>query len=219
MKQRITKAETTTRKRPRRAAQSSRPLLTRMRRRQNWLRAIAVIVATAFLNLYLQPLALATQLPAPPAPQEPGDSEKLARTIDTIENRLEKLEDKLSKNEDATDDRDAITTLRQDLDTLDTQALADFAAIEQHIKDKNLPAVILERHTQAVNTYKQEMQTLKANLDALNSAPDNDTRRLKARAAKEHIKAKQKHRTHTPIDPNNLPFRVPDGKVREPKRT
>lgn len=96
------------------------PLLTHLRRRQLFLRATALVVAAAFLNLYLQPLALAANLPDSPETQTPS------APIETIETRLGALEAKLEKGEDASAEKQALQSLRQELDALDAQAIADF---------------------------------------------------------------------------------------------
>ncbi len=194
-----------------------------LRRRQRFLKTVACFVTVAFLGLTLQPLALAANLPAKPnatETQPPSNEEKLSKHIETIEARLEQLEVKLDKKQDSAKEQAEIKILRPELDALDQQAIIDFDKIEQHLKDKKLPAVILNRHAEAVKTYQTEMATLKANLDDVDKAKDDTERMTKAQKAKEHLKAKQRKKTHTPVDPNNLPFRVPDAKkTRKPAET
>ncbi|WP_169923962.1 transglutaminase domain-containing protein [Sulfurifustis variabilis] len=184
-------------------------MLTNLRRRHFFLRATALAVAFAFLNLYLQPLALAANLPDSPetqTPREPTNEEKLSKNLETIEARLGTLEAKLARGEDASAEKQALQAARQELDALDTQALADFAAIEARLKEKNLPEVILNRHYEAVNQYKQEMAVLKANLDELDAEPTDEGKKPKAQKAREHLKAKQKKRgPKTRFDPNDMP--------------
>jgi len=64
-------------------------------------------------------------------------------------------------------------------------------AIEQHIKDKNLPAIIMQRHREAVATYETEMAAVKANLDAINQATDDTDRNIRILKARDHLGAKQ----------------------------
>ncbi len=193
----------------------SQPATAGLRRCRWFLKTTAVFVAVAFLGLTLQPLALAARLPskaAPVAKTERSNEEKLAKHLDTIEERLEKFERKLDRREDASREKQELKTLRQDLEAMDEQAIKNFEAIEKQLKDKDLPKVILDRHEEAVRTYRREMQVLKDNLDDLDKAKDDDERRVKTQKAKEHLKAKQKKKPHTPLDPNNLPFRTHDGK-------
>jgi len=185
------------------------PVTHVLRRQHGFMKSIAAVVLVAFVSLYLQPLAVAAQLPpaAPAAKPAPASNEeKLARTLESIEDRLGKFEDRLARKEDATREKDELKRLRQNLDDLDRQALADFEKIGKHLKDKNLPKVILDRHAEAVATYKAEMEALKANVDDIETAPKDEDRKLKAKKAKEHLKAKQKKRApKTRFDPNDLP--------------
>ncbi|MBI5783111.1 MAG: hypothetical protein HZA69_05175 [Gammaproteobacteria bacterium] len=186
----------------------SRPATSGLRRHRWFLKTTAVFVTVAFLGLTLQPLAIAARLPskaAPAAKTERSNEEKLAKHLDTIEERLEKLERKLDRREDASREKQELKTLRQDLEAMDEQAIKDFDAIEKQLKDKNLPKVILDRHEEAVRNYRREMQILKDNLDDLDKARDDDERRVKTQKAKEHLKAKQKKKAREKFDPNDLP--------------
>lgn len=213
-------------KAPRRRAPANRgdvrPLLTCMRRRQRWLRAIAVIVAAAFLNLYLQPVAVATQLPPRPAsqaPKAPSHAEKLSHTLEALQTRLEHFMTRLDQGDTMAHQKPALRTLRRELDAEDQQAMADFDAIEHHLKEKKLPQVILERHYEAVRTYRREMQALKANLRGLDDVKGEGEWHARLKQVMEHLKAKRKERVRIPVDPNKLPFRLPSGKARQPKQT
>lgn len=181
-----------------------------LRHRSGVLKTTATLVLVAFLSLTLQPLAIAVQLPDTTTPAKPqSNEEKLAKTLETLEARLEQLETKLTKKQDARQEKDDLKRLRLTLDDLDRQAITDFDKIGKHLKDKNLPQVIHDRHTQAVNIYKTEMATLKANVDEIDRAPRDADKQLKAKKAKEHLKTTQKKRgPKTKFDPNNLPTRA-----------
>ncbi len=179
-----------------------------LRHGSGFLKTTAVVVIVAFLSLTLQPLAIAVQLPdtAAATARPQSNEEKLAKTLETLEERLEKLETKLTKKLDTRQEKDDLKRLRLSLDDLDRQAIADFDKIGKHLKDKSLPKVILDRHVQAVNTYKTEMATLKTNLDDVEKAPRDEDKQLKAKKAKEHLKTTQKKRgPKTKFDPNDLP--------------
>ncbi len=187
------------------------PVLRSLRHQSGFLKSIATLVLVAFVSLCLQPLALAANLPASPkapTPRATTNDENLAKTLEEVEDRLDKFEHKLSRKEDATKDKDELKRLRQNLDALDQQAIADFDKIGRHLKDKNLPKVILDRHTQAVTTYKTEMATLKANVDDIEQAPRDEDKKLKAGKAKAHLKDKNKQRTRPKFDPHNLPTKA-----------
>jgi len=180
-----------------------------LRRAPVFLKATAVTLVFAFLGLTLQPLAIAANLPdrktftTPP----PSDSEKLSQHLERIETHLEKLHSKLLKRADASKEAAELKTHRSELETLDQKAIEDFDRIEKHLKEKHLPPVILQRHAEAVKHYRSEMAALKGNLDGIDSARDDNDRRLKTQKAKDHLKEKQKKRTQQKFDPNNLPNR------------
>jgi hypothetical protein len=189
----------------------SLPVTHVLRRQHGFMKSIAAVVLVAFVSLYLQPLAIAAQLPpavpvGKPAPV--SNEERLARTLEAIEDRLGQLENRLARKEDATSDKDELKRLRKDLDEFDRHALADFEKIGKHLKDKNLPKVILDRHAEAVATYTAEIKTVKANLDNVEKAPKDEDRKLATQKAKEHLKATQKKRgPKTKFDPNDLPHK------------
>lgn len=183
------------------------PTLGQLRRARLFLKTTAVLVTVAFLGLYLEPLALAAQLPArttTPVPA-PSDNERLAQTIDTIQDKLGKLEAKSSRHESVAKETNDLKVLRTELEGLDQKNLQDFDAVERHIKDKKLPQVILDRQTKAVQSYKNEMAMLKANLDDLDKAKDDTERKNKAKKAREHLSLKNTKRARPKFDPNDLP--------------
>lgn len=136
-----------------------------------------------------------------------------------IETQLIKLHTKLTKAEDTRLEEDDLTRLRKHLEHLDTRARQTFDHIAQHLKDKGVSAEILHRHQAMVTTYEVELAMLRRNLDALAASSTDAVRRHQATQALRHLQGKQQRRTTRRFDPNNLPFRIPDGKVRKPKET
>ena len=102
---------------------------------------------------------------------------------------------------------------------LDTQARQQFAQMAQHLTERGLPAVLHQRHRLAVATYEAAVTTLRQQLDDLAVAPTSQARRDTAAQAVQHLRATQPPRAKRAFDPNRLPFRTPDGKVRPPKET
>ncbi len=188
-----------------------RPVTKYLRQARGFSKAVTVVVLAAFLSLTLQPLVLAANLPvAPKAPAKAtttatDPSAQLAQTLEALEAALEALEARLTQRQDAAPQKAEVKALEIALERLDQQAQQEFEAIEQRLKANNLPPVIFQRHQEAVQTYQTEMQTLKQNLNALESALDDDDRTLKAKKAKDHLKEKQKKRRQQPFDPNDLP--------------
>ncbi len=199
-------------------------VLGRHLRLHRWVfKTITTIVLVTFVTLNLQPLGVAlAQTPDPtPAPNTPqSDEAKLAKTILNIERKLEKIEDKLARNEDTNSDLGELQILKAELNVLDQKALDGFAAVEQHLIDKNLPDVIKQRHTAAVAQYAQEMATLKANLADVEAATTAEDKKTKAKKAKDHLKTKKHKRSQQPFDPDqpsSFLMKKKDGNV--PKTT
>lgn len=186
--------------------------VTETLRKRPILKTVSTVVLVTFLSLTLQPLAVAAQTPSKTAPvQRPanGNSEILARTLTGIEASLARLEARLRKKEDASKEKTELKALRQNLEGLNSQALADFDAIGKHLKDKNISSVILARHAAAVHTYTTEMTTLRGNLDSLEQDTDDSRMAAKATKTREHLKATRAKRTpRAKLDPNNLPTRT-----------
>ena len=184
-----------------------------LRHATGFMQTVAATVIVAFLGLTLQPLALAANAPTPPAPAAhrtlvaapPSNEERLSSTIDDIEDHLDQLDQKLSKKAPADREKNELKALRLALTTQDQQALDDFSQIEQHLKDKKLPKIIRDRHTETVKAYQANMAALKANLDAIDTAKDDSERKVGAKKARAHLKAKQVKKAHPSFDPNDLP--------------
>lgn len=131
----------------------------------------------------------------------------------------------------------AIETLKghqQTLESVDPEIRAEFSATGRFLKEKNLPAVIFERHAKAVADYDQNYKRLKGNLDAILSLEadrkraegKNDQKtaeskqkelKFKIKAAKSHLAEKVKKPRHQPLDPNNLPYRAAKPTNKKPR--
>lgn len=62
--------------------------------------------------------------------------------------------------------------LRQQLDALDIAVTANLQAIGDELAQKNLPAVIQQRHQDMVATLQTDITTLRANLDSIQTTTD-----------------------------------------------
>ncbi len=191
-----------------------------LRGRMSFMRTTALVVLIAFVNLTLQPLAIAAASASPePGPDAKArrvvEGERLHGLLEKVERQLAELESKLSEQRDTKEAVSALGASRDELEGLDRSAREDFARTEEFIRDKKLPQVILDRHLQAVRNYEKEMSALKAELDEVRAARTADERKVKTGKAKERVLTKKRMRP--PVDPNYLPFQVPEGKARKPK--
>ncbi len=197
------------------------PIITQFREMPRFMRSTAGFVLVAFTMLILQPLAIAAQaeVPQTQAAVAVDDDQKFSNTLQQIEDKLQRIKEKIEKQQDHGNDRNDLKQLQLTLHQLDIVERQNFQKVEQNIKSHNLPAEILDRHQAMIDNYQAEYATLMADLDALSAADNDGDRKFHAENVLKHFKAKPNKRTAQPFDPNNLPFQVPDGKVRAPKET
>lgn len=98
------------------------------------------------------------------------------------------------------------------------EVLAQFARDQAHIKKHQLPDVIQQRHDEAVALFKARQRELEERLEDIKQAKTVVALYDQAEALAGQIKAWSPERPST-FDPNNLPFRTGDDKVREPAMT
>src|SRR5712692_8686098 len=98
----------------------SAPITEHLRHKHGFMKTVATLVLATFVSLSLQPLAAAAQtIKNTPAKAEPDSSEKLAKTLEAIEDKLDKLEQKLTKKEKADTEKAELKTLKQQLNDQD----------------------------------------------------------------------------------------------------
>lgn len=92
---------------------------------------------------------------------------------------------------------------------------------ERLANDRNVPShlkrLIRERHSQALQTVKQKYQALEGNLAKFRGAKKADEQLDALTTMSEGLRQEQFKRSHMAVDPDQLPWRTPDDKVREPK--
>ncbi len=199
-------------------------LIGTLRRAPRAMRMVAGIVIIAFTGLLLSPTVLAAKAAIEQQKQasaaEQKDETKLAKKLQKVEDKLARISERLEKQLDASVEISDVKKLNQEIRKLEKIVLKNFDKLEAQLQKKKLPTVIMDRHTNAVTVYKQEMATLLSNLQAMEDAPDADTLRKAGKKAARHIKAHSSKRKHQHFDPNNLPNRSlqpnPDNK---PKKT
>ena len=193
-----------------------------LRHTRGLLPSIATLVTLTLLAWQLTPTVVAAQQMLDDnaatlrVTETDSDEAKFAKTLEQLERKLDHALAKLEQNQDATlelaDIKQLDNTARQ-LDQLITQR---FGQLRSWIEQKALGAEILQRHDEAVASYQQELNTLLANLSAIEQSPDSQTRKARVRQARDHLQANQKKRPHQPFDPGNLPFRTPSSEIRAP---
>lgn len=171
---------------------------------------LALLLATVLGFLPSTPV-----LSAPPdnanaqTPKPSSDDEKLAQALDQIERTLQRIQSKMDRKQAIVEEKTNLKGLHQAIISLDQKAMIGFKKIEQNIKDKDLPAVIMDRHQKAVAHYTQTMATLQSNLDVMDKAKDDTGFKQGLTNALGHLKEAKKKEKHAPqkFDGGNLPSR------------
>lgn len=106
----------------------------------------------------------------------------------------------------------------KELASLEQHVRAGFDDTARHIKDKNLPAEILARHEEAVQTYEARAAQFRALLGAVERAASAGNEPLQAAISElgAFMAKYPNKRIHTPTDPNRLPWGTPKPATREP---
>jgi len=105
----------------------------------------------------------------------------------------------------------------KELKSLEAEVTKGFKETEKHIRDKNLPAEILARHEQAVAEYDRRKTEFTTLMDAVEAADDGKGNLAGALSSLGEFMAKYPNqKTHTPTDPNNLPWGSPKPVTRAP---
>jgi hypothetical protein len=198
---------------------------------RTFLRSVSSIVLVTFTSLTLQPLqaavmaeqkrkttVAASQVQAVP----PSRDERYSKGLAGMRELLERAETKQKRGERDDAEVSQLRSSKLELEAMETEVDADFTATEQHLKSHQLPPEILARQAAAVKEFKSKQAELKQKLKAVEEADDahdSGLRTLKVKELSDFMQANQHQKTHTPSDPNKLPFGTPDSKVRAPIET
>ena len=113
-----------------------------------------------------------------------------------------------------------VKTLRgkyKELKSLEVEVDKAFKGIEKHLRDKNLPTEIHARHEAAVADYERHRAEFIALMESVEAAADGKNGLQPALAKLGEFMAKYPSaKTHTPTDPNNLPWGSPKPVTRAP---
>ncbi len=105
----------------------------------------------------------------------------------------------------------------KELKSLEGEVSKGFKETEKHIRDKNLPAEILARHEAAVAEYERRKAEFTSLMAAVETADDGKGSLAGALSSLGEFMAKYPNqKTHTPTDPNNLPWGSPKPVTRAP---
>ncbi len=143
---------------------------------------------------------------AEPRPLTAG--ERFEKSLDDIRQKLRWAEDKSREGVEPGPEIEVIKSRKAEIESIDSELKAEFAATEKKLKDAHLPGEILERHYKFVKHYQDNLKELVANLEQVERAGTKAEVVAAVRKAKEHLERVKTPTHHQTLDPNNLPFRA-----------
>jgi hypothetical protein len=186
--------------------------LAETRRRD--LLAFTMLVLLPTVQAAQQPPAKPAQAPAP-APRPDTDEDRLSRALQDVEETLARLEDQVRHGRKHVEEDRRLAALEADIRRLDQSVQQNFTAVEKHIRDRRLPAVLLERHQAMVAAYKRGLAEFLTDLQQAAQAPAGKTL-AQVQKARKYLADHKARRRHHFDDPHDLPNR---GLQPDPGRT
>jgi transglutaminase-like putative cysteine protease len=109
-----------------------------------------------------------------------------------------------------------LSELKRSIKDAYNEEIVHFEAEAQRIESLSLPAIAKERHQAALKQVKDQYAAMIANLETLTTTSDSGEQETALSALIEQLSDSKFERSHTPEDPNNLPWGTPSSDVREP---
>lgn len=180
-------------------------------RESGWtMRTIASVVILTFGGLVTSPAVAAVKQEVQKIQwhkTEEGHGAKLSARLLDIRDHLAATTRKNLKGASLSDERKQFKDDATALADLDKQTLADFASTRAMIKDKHLPAVIMQRELAAEKHYKTEMAALRQGLDTVTNETDDAKAQADSKYVLDRLTKFQMQRSQQKFDPKNLPNR------------
>ena len=190
---------------------TQKPLLYYMRSANTFLRAVTAIVVITFGMLILAPTAMAaraeTQRLKQQAAMAPSDEEKMSLVMQKVEKKLSELQGS-ANTEKLQGKKRELLELRDELLELDKTVSSNFDEIGKRIKQKKLSSVILKRHQDAVQRYRQGLNETLQGIDGIEQEQQSDKQKLKVQQLRVRHKKMKHKRSQQPFDPENMPTRL-----------
>ena len=147
--------------------------------------------------------------------------EKFEKALEAVREKIHKAQEKLALSKvegtaDITAEVAEVKAKRTEIEKIDVELKAEFAATEKKLKDAKLPKEILDRHYKFVKHYEDNLAELKANLTGIEQSAKGITFKSDSKD-KAHLDKTKPPTKHVPLDPNKLPFRTVKAKERAPR--
>lgn len=202
------------------------PITSAMRRASLFMRGITAVVLVTFTSLIVSPAVAAVRTDAEKRAAEearaPSAEQQLNERVQQVEARLAEIKAGLAAGKKVVAEKDELKKLRREIEQLDKAVTRNFEAVETQLRARQVPEAILQRHREAVQTYRAEFEALTAGLRRVESAKDDNERRREVDKAAKRLEGKKYKRAHQPFDPEQMPHHSPrpdpDNKPRTKKK-
>jgi hypothetical protein len=177
----------------------------------------ALLVSVTMLGMCYHPpqlrLAEAVMASAPRRAVGPGPRAMLPPSRElvlatTMENLTGALDQALAKQAPRAESNAQLANLTKTLDTVERDSLASFAEVEQELTERQLPAVMLERHREAVRAFQAKVGQLRTDLVAVQGARSGAARDALNERMRGLLAANRGAAPARKIDPAHLPVRA-----------
>ncbi len=194
------------------------------------LRLISAVVLFFFIWTF-GPVWQAVAFAATPQSQGPGGkghieardtpiqtaSERFEKALEGIRAGVSKAGEKAGRGEDVTAEVAGIKAKKAEIEKIDADLRAEFAATEKKLKDAKLPQVILDRQAAFVKNYDKNLTQLKSEIDDIDKAKTATDLKARIETARLHLEKVKPAKKHVPLDPNKLPNRMVKARARMPR--
>jgi hypothetical protein len=172
-------------------------------------RVVTAVVVLAFGMLVMEPLAAALNdqpEPGGPAPaEERAAGQALSETLRETREWLRAADAGLRRGEAIAQERQALAAARAGMVALDAEVMAEFDAVEDLLRARQVPPAILERHHATVALYREEMQAVLEDLAAVEAAGTEQEMAVPIERSERRLSERRLERSQQPFNPAELP--------------
>lgn len=189
-----------------------------------FMRSVTWVVLVSFTSVTVSPGAQAIAQTIDEAVHRPDAAliegvdrhDRHSALIERLKQQVKSMRRVGARSTDASEPGAELDGIGAELAVLDRETKADFAAVEAHIRGKNLPDAILERHRQALQAFEKASEEMQATL----SSPGLQQRTPEAlESLLQQLERTRTKRVYQTLDPANLPFRGAEKVTKPPRLT
>lgn len=184
---------------------------------RNFFKLLSIIVLFLFSWTFAGVFQVAYAIDNLPQTSNNTHTSRTPKSEERFQKAIEEIGEIL---EDPSADRETkaskIKTKKAEIEELDKEVRKQFAETEKKLRDAGLPHEILQRHHKFVKHYEDNLNELKANLDAIEKTKGLAVE-VEIERAKKHLERVKPPKKHIPLDPNKLPHRTPKIERKEPR--